>query len=296
MFFLSKKYFLSYINFYLLNKPYFCIVNQTFMNKKTYIGYQAEDYTTPYAKFFDDKMLPIPEHIKNALAQSPFPQGKIPSVWEAKNLIHEGYASVETGYSLEQNSEIRVACLTKMPNVTPAMWHWWFGWHGCQANRYKLWHPKAHKDAHWQDGRDDVAYIGRTSQIEEYIGRSLEKANIRFLSPIELGFSAEAVAQKEKYVMICARVGYRDYPLDFGYLVHQIRATENGAEMRSRFFFGGEHIAIRSDNFLAKGVSKMLQKIVKLPEQRAIDLLNHCGEEMNHLAKRLPAIYAEFGN
>jgi hypothetical protein len=134
-------------------------------------------------------------------------------------------------------------------------------------------------------------YIGRTSLIEEFIGNKLEKASIRFISPTELGFYENEVADKSKVVYICARTGYIQYPIDFGWLVHQIRATENGSEMRSRFWMGGEHIAFRTENKIGKFGSKILQKIVKLPEQQAIDLMRHCSEEMNHLAKFLPELY-----
>jgi hypothetical protein len=181
-----------------------------------------------------------------------------------------------------------------MPNVAPYMWDWWFGWHGSQANRYKLWHPVAHQSARWKDGREDLnEYVGRTSLIEEYIGKKLEKASIRFVSPTELGFHKKEIADKNKAVYICARTGYSDFPLDFGWLVHQIRATETGSEMRSRFWMGGKHIAFRTEGNLGKFGSKILQKIVILPEQQAIDIMRHCSEEMNHLAKFLPDLYTQ---
>jgi glyoxylase-like metal-dependent hydrolase (beta-lactamase superfamily II) len=31
-----------------------------------------------------------------------------------------------------------------MPGVTGAMFEWWMGWHYMEAQRYKLWHPRAH--------------------------------------------------------------------------------------------------------------------------------------------------------
>jgi hypothetical protein len=109
-----------------------------------------------------------------------------------------------------------------------------------------------------------------------------------------LGFDANDLTDETKVVFICARLGLTNFPLDFGYLVHQIRATENGAEMRSRFFVGGKHIALRNDNFLSRATSKLLQKVYQIPEQQAIDLLTHCSEEMNHLGKILPNWSAGF--
>jgi hypothetical protein len=263
------------------------------MSKNKYLGYKDIDFQMPYAKFYDENVAAMPDYVTQTLPQSPLPWGALSSLEQATNLAQTGYTKYEIGYTLESDGEQRVAALTKMPNVTPPMWAWLFGWHGCRDNRYKLWHPKAHVAAVWKDEKDDVAYIGRTSQIQEYIGKKLEKANIRFVSPSELGFNAIDFADEKNVVYICARIGMTSFPLDFGYLIHQIRATENGSEMRSRFFIGGKHIALRSDNFLAKGISKLLQKIYRLPEQQAIDLLRHCAEEMNHLAKILPDIYQE---
>lgn len=260
------------------------------MSKK-YIGYLQGDYNTPYAKFYQINISPVSAQVEHALQTGACLPGVLPPVSEASALQAPGYAEIETGYALELDGSLRVAVLTEMPAVLPEMWDWWFGWHGSQDNRYKLWHPKAHQSAVWQDGKPDIAYIGRVSMIEEYIGARLEKANIRFLDPSELGFPDQEA--KEQAVYICARVGFTQWPLDIGWLVHQIRATEGGAEMRSRFWMGGSHIQLRAKGWLPGLISKMLQKMVRLPDRQARDILVHCSEEMNHLAKFLPQLYAE---
>ncbi|MCU0239526.1 MAG: hypothetical protein MUC29_08795 [Pyrinomonadaceae bacterium] len=256
-------------------------------NLPKYIGYQEADFSTPWAKYFNENMPKIQPQAVEGLEKSPF--FSLPKFEDAKNLADKGYAEIETGYSLEKDGSIHVAILTKMPNVSPEMWDWWFGWHGSKDNRYKLWHPKAHQSAHWLDEKDDEFYIGRTSVIQEYIGKSLEFANISFIEPNNLGLNSS-----KDSVYICARVGYTKYPINFGWLIHQVRKTAEGSEMRSRFWFGGKNIEVRKEGFLPEAVSKILQKIVPLPEQRAKDLLIHCAEEMNHLAKFLPEIYDEF--
>jgi hypothetical protein len=261
--------------------------------KTKYMGYSQIDYEAPFAKYFNADVAAPPPHAMKGLAESPYPVGALPPVEGIAELLQDGYREVETGYTLEPDGSLRVAVLTSMPGVSPKMWDWWFGWHGCAGNRYKLWHPKAHRSAAWQDGRNDVGYVGRVSMIEEYIGTSMEKANIRFASPAELGFPNESFADQNKAVFICARIGYTHYPLDFGWLVHQIRATPDGAEMRSRFFMGGPHIQLRWKGAVPAALSVVLQKLVRLPEQQAKDLLIHCSEEMNHLASFLPKLYAE---
>jgi len=114
-----------------------------------------------------------------------------------------GYADLETGYTRELDNAVHVAVLTKMPHFTPEMWDWWFGWHGCKDNRYKVWHPKAHISAHWEDGSNEESYIGRNSIIAEYIGDELTEGSIQFKSPAEFGFSAEAIKDKSKVVYTC---------------------------------------------------------------------------------------------
>lgn len=261
---------------------------------KKYIGYRSPDFALPFSKFYDEKFSELPEHARKALENGPVPAGSLPPPESANELLNKKYSEVETGFSLEEDGSIRVAVLTPMPRVSPKMWDWWFGWHGCSAARYKLWHPLAHQDARWKDGRDDVGYVGRVSIIEEIIGEKMEKAAIQFVSPDKLGFAPADFSDKNKVVFICARIGHASLPIDFGWLVHQVRATENGAEMRSRFWMGGRHISIRGGGAVGGVLSKIIQKMMPLPEQQARDLLVHCAEEMNHLAAFLPEIYTEF--
>ena len=135
-----------------------------------------------------------------------------------------------------------------------------------------------------------MEYIGRISHIQEYIGKTLEKAAIQFVEPATVGLPPASNEQ----VFICAQVGFSDFPLDYGWLIHQVRAVSDGAEMRSRFWIGGEQIAFKSNHVLSELASNLLQKVKRVSEQQATALLTHCSEEMRHLATFLPALYAEF--
>jgi FAD/FMN-containing dehydrogenase len=259
---------------------------------KKYLGYQPQDHTTEYAKYYNETIRPVPDDVQSALENSPFPAGTLPPFSQAKDLEHAGYATLETGYTLEPDGSAHVAILTKMPGVTPEMWDWWFAWHGCKDNRYKLWHPKSHYSAQWEDGRDDVAYIGRNSIIAEMIGDEYTQASIQFKSPSEFGFSDDATGDTTKAVYICARLGHQSLPVDYGYLVHQVRAVAGGSEMRSRFWVGGQYIHIRQKGIMADLVSKFLSTLQSVPKAFPHDVLQHCSEEMSHLAAFLPEIYA----
>jgi len=260
---------------------------------KSYLGFNTKDLQSAYASFYREQMAAVPEHVA-AHTSTPLAWGTLPDIEEAALLENDGDLPTETGFSVAEDGSIAVALKTHMPNTTPEMWDWWFGWHGSEDNRYKLWHPQSHLTAKWEDGRADNCYIGRTSIVEEYIGETPMDAAIQFQSPIDFGFSFDTVNNAKKAVYICARIGHPKLPVDFGYLVHQVRVTANGTEMRSRFWMGGKYIAARGDNFFEKAAVKILQKIQTLPKQFAQDLLRHCAEEMNHLASILPQLHAEF--
>lgn len=262
--------------------------------QEEYVGYQTADFQAPFAKYFEPAPSIAPSaQVTAAIQHGALPPGSIPALAQATSLLQPGYAEIECGYTMEADGSARLAILTPMPNVQPLMWHWWFGWHGDQDAKYKLWHPKAHVSAAWKDGlKDQVEYVGRSSHIQEYIGKTLEKAAIQFVSPATLGLPNAS----EEQVFICARIGFVDMPLDFGWLVHQVRQVTGGSEMRSRFWIGGEQIKFRADNLLGDLASGLVQKVRKVPQQQAIDLLTHCSEEMSHLASFLPTLYTEFHN
>lgn len=265
------------------------------MRQNKYIGYHLEDYGTLYAKYYRENISPVSEQVKQAVQFSPYPSELFLPFTRVRQMLDEGYAQCETGYSIQPDGSAHISVLTSMSGVTPPMWDWWFAWHSSHDNRYKLWHPKAHRSARWEDGdNEQMSYIGRTSLIEEYIGTKMEKAAIQFVSPCDIGFYPEDIADKEKNCFICARIGYSQFPLDFGYLVHQVRATKEGSEMRSRFWIGGKHIQLRFRGVLPQLASSLMQKIKRVPPRQAQDLLLHCSEEMNHLAAILPELYNEF--
>lgn len=252
-----------------------------------------KDLQSEYASYYHEEMVAIHEDVATHL-KTPLPWGTFPDVNEMTRLEKGGDMPVETGYSVAEDGSIAIAVKTTMPNTSPQMWDWWFGWHGSQDDRYKLWHPKAHISAKWEDGKNDNCYIGRNSIIKEYIGKNLLDAAIQFKSPLEFGFSYEAINHPQKAVYICAKIGHPNFPVDYGYLVHQVRQTNNGTEMRSRFWMSGKYVSARNDNMINKAAVKVLQKFKTLPENFAQDLSQHCAEEMTHLASILPSLYQKY--
>lgn len=128
--------------------------------------------------------------------------------------------------------------------------------------------------------------------ISEYIGSTLLKGAIQFVEPAALGLPPDA----DDAVAICARLGSGDAPVDVGWFVHHVRSTPSGAEMRSRFWMGGPHIAVRNAPGMAsRAVRPIASRILGSSEATARNLLVHCAQEMNHLAGFLPELHGTLG-
>ena len=262
-----------------------------------HLGYTSTELAqSPYAAFFRDEMAPLPEHVKEALLTGGQAYELFPLVDHADELLEPGYWPLETGFGLGPDGSVQVFVLTQMPKVTPAMWDWWFAWHGSEAQRYKLWHPRAHISSKWADGRSDLNhYIGRTSQVVEYVGPELLSLTIRFVAPASLGLDENRL-KRQGEVAICARGGIAGTPMETGWLIHHLRPTQNGCEMRSRFWLGGNNVRPRGmDNAIGKLLGRVAANFNPLKANQGADLLVHCAQEMNHLAGILPALYKKFG-
>lgn len=260
------------------------------------LGYSEKDLRdSPFAPFFNPKLDPVQPQVAEALQIKGQAHELFPPVEDAARMTDPGYWPVETGYASTPDGSIRVFCLTHMPRVEPHMWDWWFGWHGSEALRYKLWHPAAHVEAKWADGKSDESYIGRTSLITEYLGSTLVNGAINFVRPSVMGIDEGAI-EAQGQAIICARIGVPGTPMKGGWLLHQLRPVEGGCEMRSRMWMGGANAAV-GDNpgLLAKGVARAIRPLAKglLPDPA--ELLVHNAQEMAHLAGFLPELFAAFG-
>lgn len=251
----------------------------------------------PYAPFWNPRMAPLPDEAREALLHGPVASALLPKVTDAPRLLDEGDQALEDGYGLGDDGSLHVAVRTAMPGVSPVMVDWWFGWHGSEAGRYKLWHPRAHVHAAWGSeaprgawGRE--RYVGRTSFVDEYIGSALQQATIRFVDPVALGFDGAALDDPERATAVCARIGPLRPSIEVGHLVHHVRRVEGGAEMRSRFWLGGAHAAARSERRVEAAVVQVARRWMRPTAAQGHELLVHCSQEMTHLAGFLPALYA----
>ncbi|MET7769516.1 hypothetical protein [Nocardia sp. NPDC005366] len=264
-----------------------------------YRGYSERDHARPYAKYMADRTTREPAPVAAAYAGPATPAQDIPDHSALRgDLAATGYSRVETGYGRTVSGQTWVAVHTVMPGVTSAMWDWWFGWHSSESARYKLWHPDAHLYAGIAADRtaepipDRDKYIGNISYVDEYIGPKLQQLAIAFQDPLAHGFDVP-----EGHTTILARVGSSVAPVDVGWLAHQVRPIAGGCEMRSRFYLDMWGLRVpdlgRAADAVGRGPS-VDPRDLAADLDAARELLLHCGQEMNHLARFLPDLYREF--
>ena len=278
-----------------------------------YLGYREADRARPWAEFFRASPLPVQPHVVESLVAGPSPRELGYGLGEVvARLERPGYEPVETGWTRLSDGVVLVAVLTHMPRVTAAMWDWWFGWHGRESSRYKLWHPTAHQfTAMGEDRSDDRTltdrqrWVENVSYVDEYVGGRLQRLAIRFLDPARLGFD-----ERPGHTWVCARVSLSTRPIAIGWLVHQVRPTGDGCEMRSRFFLNDAAILplpaaslppdlpsqiLATD--LGRGVAAPLVPTMvarMISPTLGSDMVHHCAAEMNHLASFLPELHERF--
>jgi len=186
---------------------------------------------------------------------------------EVNKLLDPGYLPLETGYTRLTNGHMYIAVLTRMPYCVGKMVDWWFGYAG-DTEKYKLWHPKDHVigdwDKHWRPGH----YIGASHLVHEYIGGELFKLKITFREPSEF-FNTSKFKESKVGAAVCADVGSLEGNKQLGNLIHFVRDTGFGCEMRSRFW------------------------LFEADEKFTAGLMQHCIEEMGNLAELLPKLYAK---
>jgi hypothetical protein len=210
---------------------------------------------------------------------------------DTSGILADGYTEFETGVHRQPNGVYRVRALTRMPNVKAEMVRWWFADYMQTTEHYQRWHPKDHVWMAWEN-KNSGEHTGASHLVHEYIGGNLSKLRIQFVDPEEFLGPLES---RKDLLVICARAGFLEEPLNVSSMCHIVRDTEWGAEMRSVFWLG--HIGRREGNrtvFSIEGLlgNTALARHLALDAQFAVDLMTHAIEEMGYLADFLPQLYA----
>lgn len=259
----------------------------------------------PYAHYFDGA-LALHEDVLPALHAPIAPRHALPLTAEALNtLLDPGYHQVETGYCTLPDGSAYTASLTRFPGSTAEMFRWWFWWHSFEAERYTLWYPWNHVSVLRRDPEtehapglsDEQRYIGSTHYIREFIGPTCMDLAIQFVDPRELGFDTARFASAGVRAHACGHVFLQRPRLRVATMVHLTRDTEDGFELRSRYWLGDHlELALGGVRVGLDRVARSLGLKRRLAGPRlGYEQLLHDQIEFTHLAGFLPRIYAEFG-
>lgn len=205
------------------------------------------------------------------------------------DLLEPGYLPFESGVLSFDDGKKTVAALTRMAGCKAKMVHWWFGWLG-GTDQYKLWHPVDHLYSDWE-GREDGNYIGGAHLVHEYLAGPgpVFKLKIQFQPPA--AFLGNSGFESFDGVAVAAKIGDLDHPVNFGRMVHFVRNTSFGCEMRSRFFLGHVESREGAPEIPKEQVNAMRAEAVT--DDLARRLHQHATEEMGYLADILPVLYRQ---
>ena len=185
---------------------------------------------------------------------------------EANQLLEPGYMALETGYYVLSNGQMHVAVLTRMPGCKGKMVTWWFGYlDGTET--YRMWEPKSHLTLEWDEQWQPGSYIGASYIAEGEFGGLVNKMRIHFHDPSEC-LDTSRFEEAEVGTAIYANA-YDLEKVPHGRILHFVRDTDFGCEMRSRFW------------------------LFRATESEATRLMHHCIKEMGLLADFLPGLYMQ---
>jgi len=246
-----------------------------------------EEKKSPLFKYYEREMTQAaPE--KYAQANQPVDPELALHPYDLNKLFDDGYLPVELGYCNLPDGGATLANITDMPGVTPEMFDFWFAWHGLEDLRYKIWDREDHYFARTRNREKALdkslsmkeRYWDTVHDVDENCGLGKEHIIIGFRNPADIGFDPEKL-KDFKGTIVCS--GSADAPV---IMCHFLRPTENGCELRTRFWFGYSIIDGKPKKILPDGAQFPLEPVKAL--------LNHNIKEFTNLAAILPEVYAEF--
>jgi hypothetical protein len=217
---------------------------------------------------------------------------------ELASLLDPGYQRVETGYCTHPDGRGYVAVLTKMPGVTSEMLDWWFDWHPRDSLRYRVWFPQEHFDIRFEPPVEPGSkpFYNAVHHPVEDIGLGRDKIRIEFLDPVEFGFPAGWASDGRCATIICGNAGSDRRRARHTKMCHFARATDDGVELRSRFWIGEEIDLYWPTWRLIKPIlSTPFVREIAVPKEAPKVLARHCAQEYANLAELLPELWDRYG-
>lgn len=242
---------------------------------------------------------PAPE-VMAAIEVGPMSPEQVVPLSGLDRLLDPAPLPVETGWCFGADRVGHVAVRTEMPGVSPEMVEWWFDWHPHDPDRYRLWHPLAHRDNSIEPpaGRGAKPYWGAVHHPVEDVGTGVVRARIAFQPPSAIGFSGDVLDDPEVATIVCGYVGDDTRRLRHSLLAHVFLAGEEGLMLRSHFWLGTAirpYLPAPLAGPIAAAVNNRLVRRLALPADLPRSLATHCAEEFANLAALLPELHQRFG-
>lgn len=240
----------------------------------------------PLAKYYYHVEKPSEQQYENLVSTEP--EDGLPFS-EISEMLADGYLPLENGYTMFNDGSGYVAVNIQFPEATGEMIDWWFDWHGYDTMRYKIWYPGLHAVASYENYEEPEVFSiskyvlehpeGKTNHTVEAMmkGQDLQDLQITFVNPEQYGLDNSKLGTDQW--AICGNVESGNQTVVR--MVHFVRNTENGVEMRSRFWIGNE--------------LPWLARKIGVSEESLHELAHHCLTEYTQLASFLPEVYHAYG-
>ena len=141
---------------------------------------------------------------------------------------------------------------------------------------------------------DREKYRNNPNYVTEYLGTESADLDLTITDP-SVFFDETRFEEANVGTAVCCVVGLRDAPISLGVLIHLYQDTDDGCELRSRFW--GCHFPFR-DLSVEEVRDTVAQSTFSgdqcMPLKMGRDLLAHNGTEYNHLATFLPDLYDDY--
>jgi hypothetical protein len=263
-----------------------------------------QEQAKPYAKYYAMELGgPDPEAIEALRRDRQLDPSQMLQAEDMSALLDPGNLEVETGWGMFENGAGYVAARHVMPDVTPEMVDWWFGWHALEPLRYRIWYPPCHLGIGIEDyARDKILDPAVPAQdkfrhvihhVTENVGMGTEHIDIHFLTPEDMGFDMTRWKAPNVATFVggfgfsTLEDGPPGLPPAPAIMCHVIRELDGGVEWRTRFWYGYTIMNGRPVCMLPPGV--------RIPEEVPYGLANHNIREYGRLKALLPLVYSELG-
>lgn len=264
-----------------------------------------EEKDKPYAKYFYRPMAKIPDEVTHAIASGSMDHKDTLPFERINDLLQPGYHAWETGVCFMPDNSCYVAVLTRMPKVSGEMLDWWFWWHALETLRYKIWFPGSHLANHTQDRHQlqnqelssRQRYWNNTQYPIEDVGIGIEQLSMTFLPPADFGFDVSRFDEARVATVICARVGSVTKKALHTDMCHFVRTTDDGVEMRSRFWIGRkiQSMMLSEESPIHWLINTKFIRKILIPADTPNQMAYHCAQEYNNLVAILPELYRDLG-